>query len=184
MKRTGSRGFSLLELMIVVGILLVISAVAIPKMFNSIALMRLRSATGRASGVIQDARMLAVKQNTYEKVLFTALPGSSSWVAYIDLDNSNSVQSTEPQAQLGGTIVYAASPTGPPAMDTATLGFTPVTSTTVSFNPRGLPCSAAGTCAVGFAFYFTDGRSAWAAVSVSPAGRIKTWMWTGSAWGN
>jgi hypothetical protein len=53
-----------------------------------------------------------------------------------------------------------------------------------------LPCTySGGNCtSAGFVYYFMDhrpmGRSGWAAVSISPAGRLKRWFWSGSTWVN
>jgi hypothetical protein len=43
------------------------------------------------------------------------------------------------------------------------------------------PCTSSG-----FLYYFKDmsqkGSKGWAALSISPAGRIKKWFWSGSNW--
>ena len=81
-------------------------------------------------------------------------------------------------------------PTGtgaPPALDDTTLGFTPQTGDP-SFNPTGLPCVySSGVCSnSGFVSYFHDarphGQMGWAALTISPAGRLKKWFWNGSSW--
>jgi prepilin-type N-terminal cleavage/methylation domain-containing protein len=66
---------------------------------------------------------------------------------------------------------------------------TPATNN-VCFNSRGIPCNCPATipnyCTAitnGYAFYFQQ-NSQWAAVGVSPAGRIKTYFWDGQAWAN
>jgi hypothetical protein len=45
-------------------------------------------------------------------------------------------------------------------------------------------CTNAGS--TGFIEYFKDNRiggsGGWAAISITPAGRIKRWFWSGSAW--
>ncbi len=75
------------------------------------------------------------------------------------------------------------------------LDFKPQSATVLpSFNARGLPCvvsgslcnTSAGGAPVGF-LYFLEGQQAfkgtgWAAVSVSPAGRVKVWVWSGKSW--
>lgn len=189
MKRPRSRnshgGFSLVELMVVVMIVLVISVVAIPNIMNSINNVRLRSMVGTVSGVIQAGRMQAVKANRQYVVRFATVGGSA--VVFVDLDGDGAVQATEPQAQLGGTIIQVAAPVGTTPLDAATLGFTPQTGN-LAFNPRGLPCTTSGTCGVGFVIYFTDQRTVGgagaAAVSITPAGRVKAWMWSGTNWGD
>jgi prepilin-type N-terminal cleavage/methylation domain-containing protein len=184
MKRApSSRGFSLVELMVVVMIIMVISVVAIPNIMNSINNVRLRSMVGTVSGVIQNGRMLCIKANRQYTVRFS-MAGASS-VAFVDVNGDGTPQSIEPQAQLGGTIIQVAAPVGTTPLDNTVLGFTPQAGN-LTFNARGLPCTSAGVCGVGFVMYFTDqrrvGGTGYAAVSVTPAGRVKTWMWAGASW--
>ena len=186
------RGFSLLELMVVVGILLVVAALAIPNFMTMTANARLRSGMSSFSGLLQNCRMIAVKKNRIMTVHFSVL--SNGPVGYVKdaTVTSPTLESTDPQVELGAPVTKVVSPTGPGApgalLDSSTLGFTPQTGDP-SFNPRGMPCSYSGTTCTpnaGFVYYFTDsrpmGKNAWAAVSVTPAGRVKTWFWSGSAW--
>ena len=186
MRDRRASGFSLLELLIVVGILMAIAAMATPKMMTVIADVRLRGAVNSASGVVQQARMLAIRDASLRKIKYSNLATGGS--VYVDLNDDGAVQATEPQAQMGSTILAYSAPTGISALTATNLGYTPTTVTTMMFNSRGIPCSASSTCGAGMVFYFTDSRTmgspGWGAVSVSPAGRVKTWLWTGSAWGN
>ena len=179
-------GFSLLELMIVVGILMVIAAMAMPKLMTTIADVRLRGAVNSASGIIQQARMMSIKDNQLRKVKYSNI--ASGGFVYVDVNDDSAIQATEPQVQMGSTILGFNAPTGLPALVQSNLGYSPVTTSVLMFNSRGIPCSATNTCGSGMVIYFTDSRTVgspgWAAVSVSPAGRVKTWMWTGSGWGD
>ncbi len=185
MRHRRASGFSLLELMIVVGILMVIAAMAMPKIMTSVADVRLRSAINSASGIIQQARMMAIKDNQLRKIKYTNV--ASGGFVYVDV-RDDGMDAMDPQVQMGSTILGYNAPTGLPALVQTNLGYTPVTTSVLMFNPRGLPCSAVNTCGSGMVIYFTDSRRVgspgWGAVSVSPAGRVKTWMWTGSAWGD
>jgi hypothetical protein len=143
------------------------------------------------NGIFQNCRMMAVKTNRMMTTHFTP-PSSGGIMAYIKLatDTSPAVR-TDVQVELEKPIVAFTTPSGtnaPVAIADATLGYTPQTGD-VSFNSRGLPCANLGlTCPNnGFVYYFKDtrrtGNSGWAAVSISPAGRIKKWFWGGTAWG-
>jgi Tfp pilus assembly protein FimT len=186
LRHRSASGFSLLELMIVVGIMMVIAAMAMPKLMTTIADVRMRGAVNSASGLMQQSRMLAIKDNMLRKVKYSNV--ASGGFMYVDVNDDGVIQATEPQVQMGSTIMAYSAPTGLPALIATNLGYTPATVSTIMFNPRGIPCSAVNTCGAGMVVYFTDSRNVgspgWGAVSVSPAGRVKTWMWTGSAWGD
>lgn len=185
-RKHSAAGFSLIELMIVVGILMVVAAMATPKIMTVVADARMRGAVNSASGLMQQARMAAIKDNQLRKVKYSNI--ASGGFMYVDVNDDGTIQSTEPQVQMGNTILAYSTPTGIPALASTDLSYTPVVVSTVMFNSRGLPCSATTTCGSGMVIYFTDTRNVgspgWGAVSVSPAGRVKTWMWNGSSWGD
>ena len=186
-------GFSLLEMTVVVSILLVISAILAPTMMTVIANSRLRSGTTSLSGILQSCRMVAIKGNRTESVHYTVI--SHGPLAYIKdaTVSSPTVSSSDSQVELGAPVSLVSTLTGPGApsvaLDNTILGFTPATSD-ASFNSRGSPCTySGGSCTnSGFVFYLTDtrplGKSGWAAVTISPAGRIQKWFWNGYAWAN
>ena len=179
--------------MVVVAITLVLTVIAIPNITNVVANARLRGAATSLSGLLQDARMQAVKTNRTMTVHFTSV--SVGPYAYVKdaTAASTSIAATDTQVQLGAPIIQVTTPSGssPTQLGSTELGF----STAViypnlpSFNPRGLPCQySSGTCtSAGFVYYFTDVRKqngSWTAVSISPAGRIKQWFWYGNKWGS
>jgi prepilin-type N-terminal cleavage/methylation domain-containing protein len=182
-------GFSLLELVVVMAMSLVVAAVAAPNVMNTLANARLRSGISTVSGAVQSTRMLAVKNNKTYTARYTT--NSSGAVVYTDLDNNGSFDVGEPIAQLGSTVSLSSLPVSgtPSALDSTLLGFTPTTGVPPSFNSRGIPadCSSSPcTPNQGFVYYFTDQRplngNGWAALSITPAGRIKVWIWNGSSW--
>ena len=183
------RGFSLIELTVVILIVLLVAGIAVPNIATAIANVQLRGAASNLSGLIQSGRLAAVKNNVTCTVRFglTNMQG-----AYVDLNKNGQFDSTEPMIQFGGNVTQVSAPSGagsPSALDGAggPLGWT-ATSGNVSFNPRGLPCDVTrNPCAtsVGYVFYLRDTRTSgngWAAVSVTAAGRIKVWTWDGTAW--
>lgn len=186
-------GFSLIELTVVVSILLVVSAIFTPAVITVVANARLRGGTTSLSGMLQSCRMIAVKQNRTMSVHFTVI--SHGPLVYVKeaTVSSPTVASTDPQVELGApvTLVSSLSTPGAPsiALDNSILGFAPATSD-ASFNPRGSPCAySGGNCTnSGFVYYLTDtrplGKNGWAAVTISPAGRIQKWFWNGYGWGS
>jgi prepilin-type N-terminal cleavage/methylation domain-containing protein len=181
-------GFTLLELLIVVAITVVVAAIAIPNIINGIAQYRLRGAASDLSGLIQKSRMLSVSQNKQYPVHRTTTGGFD--YAWADLDNDFTLDDNEKinSLQLPRGVVFD-SGGGGLSLSSMSLGFTPVIGLPV-FTARGLPCVVSGgACTAtgqGYIQYLRQDRSigatAWAAVTVTPAGRVRVWTWNGSAW--
>jgi type II secretion system protein H len=76
MKKDNSRGFSLLELMVVVVIVGVLVAVAVPNMRGWQAKRDMNSAAREIASVLQQARSEAVRRNTVVWVQFTPADNS------------------------------------------------------------------------------------------------------------
>ena len=190
-KDTGrAAGFSLIEISVVILISLIVGMIAIPNMVSVISNARLHAGVTSMSGLLQATRMEAVKKNETLTTHFATINGATlvGWVKPAAAAPTR--LPTDLQAQWEAPVMMMTTPTGvgaPSAISTSVLGFTPQT-TEPSFNTRGLPCLwDSGTCANnGFLYYFKDtsrqGSQGWAALSISPAGRIKKWFWTGSAW--
>jgi prepilin-type N-terminal cleavage/methylation domain-containing protein len=187
-KRHG--GYSLIEIALVVTIILILSALAIPNASSAIANIRLRGAASDFAGLVQQTRIAAVKGNTVQTIHFGVPSGNG---AYIDSNGDGSFTTGEPQIQFGGNVNQVASPGGTPSNLDATctpLGWT-ATAGNISFNARGLTCDSTATpCGtnVNYIFYFEDtrisGGHGWAAVSITAAARSKVWYWNGSSWIN
>jgi type II secretory pathway pseudopilin PulG len=192
-------GFSLVELAIVVLVALVAAAIIIPNVLLAVTNLKLRASAGDLAGLMQQARILAAKNNTTYAILYGTRSGAQ--IAYIDLNGNGSFDVGEPLVEFSGTSVPAASaPSGsggqPPAYvlagdsgagsydNTSTLGYT----------GRGLPCNydtttTPATCSTPaakyFVYYLTDarvGQPGWAAVVVTKSGRCKIVTWNGGTW--
>jgi Tfp pilus assembly protein FimT len=190
----GADGFSIVELLIVCAIMMTFAAIALPSVFNVMSAAQASVTTGQLSSLFQSCRIDAVKQNRTKALHFTTDSGRS--VAFTQNSAEDAAfASAERKLFLARGMVYVDSPSGdgaPTALDSTALWGS--TSTLMvgdtSFNPRGLPCSfSGGACATGhgsvYYFRYTGlGSTRWLAISVSPAGRVKTWSWTGSKWGD
>jgi len=195
-------GFSLLEVTVVVAIGLMITAIGLPRMSNVIANMKLRSSMTSVSGLLQNTRAIAIQQNkTMTAKHFNRDTSPYSLVYYVkNATDASAFSQTDTQVWMEAPITPYPAPTGvsaPVAITSSALSFTPQAVDTsvpiyASFNSRGLPClapvpPATGACSnYGFIEYFKDNRiggsGGWAAISVTPVGRIKRWFWNGSSW--
>ena len=192
--KRGQGGFTLFEVAVVLGVGMILTAIALPRMATVIANQKLRGSMTTASSFLQNVRMAAIKKNrTMTALHFNRTDPPYSLVYWTKEPTDSSSYSTEfSQVEMEAPITPFDAPTGPGApsvIANSDLGLLvdPEVSDP-SFNSRGLPCKVSGTDCDNKAFikYFKDNRiggsGGWAAVSITPAGRIKRWFWTGSAW--
>lgn len=188
-------GFSLIELLIVMAVMLVVAAIAMPTVANTLDAYRLRGSLSEVTNLTQRCRLLALKKNDTARLFMTTSNGNV--VLYCkETTDASALNSKDPQLQLTPQFSIPGLPTGGPTQLTAngmwgSSGSTFRTDLDPYFNSRGLPCDAVGVgsaCSTitGYVYYFkyTRGKPRWAAVSVSPASRIQNWYWTGTSWGN
>jgi len=202
-----SRGMSLLELCIVVSILLILAAMLTPRILTALANTRLRGSATEAANFLQRARLSAIRNNRFVTVRYVALPNAGGNFVYADTfppginanDGSgdgqyNGVANGEALVNLGRGVQFVQGGNPIFGANLITSGGGVMTSgdapLRVTWSARGLPCVSNGiTCTnpgaapIAYAYFLNDGSAnGWAAVTVSAAGRIKVWMWTGAAW--
>lgn len=194
-KRFASQaGFTLTELLVVVAIISVVVGLSIPNFTRSIDNAKLKAATQKLAAVYQDARLRATQNNTPYEVLMSA-PGASASQACIDLDGDGICGAGDPMTVFPAQV--SLNNAGVPlVLNPAELGFTPSNidqTLGIGWNSFGMPCqrsSSAAPCATvaGWIQYLQFRRSGgdvlYAAVAVSPTGRIKTWIYDPSGNGN
>lgn len=191
-------GFSILELVVAVTIILILAGVALPSAMQTWYDLQLRSAGSQVADLMQRARMVAAKRNAICPIGYRVNNGLQQ--VYLDLNRSGNLDAGDPYIDLPSSIVAAAgAPTGgtnqPPAyaLNTDTTSGTPYDNTnTLAFSSRGLPCNYVSTTtpptcttpsASYFVYYFQDNRpTGLVAVLVTKAGRTKVLLWNGTTW--
>lgn len=197
-----TRGFSLIELLVVVGIIMVVAAMALPNIMTAMDNVRMHSAMRDVIGLMQQARQTAVKDNRFYTLRQN--PNDRNTI-FVDFSNDGFLQSNavagppvqppEPAVQLPARLTYQAG--GFPVFNNALVGanFVPQAAWP-SFNARGLPCVVQGVAcnshagavnpgqsgaSVNYICYFSEQRTfgpvAWSAITVSSAGRMKAWFY-------
>jgi prepilin-type N-terminal cleavage/methylation domain-containing protein len=196
-------GFTLAELLVVVTIIMVVGGLSIPSLNRAIDNARLKGATQKLAAAYQDARIRATQDNTSYEVLVSP-PGIKPAKVCIDLDGDGTCGPSEPVTTFPMQVTLTNLGV-PVPLDSSQLNF-PVANTEnsamhnqqdvlvpgLAWNARGLPCqrnSAASPClASGWIQHLQLQRSGsdimYAAVTVSPTGRVKTWVYIPSGNGN
>ena len=196
-----SRGFTLIELLVVIAMALVIAATAAPTMSNVVSSARIRGTMSSMATYTQRARADAIRSNKTKSV-WNVLSNGEYFVYSADGNNTApGMSAADGLMPAGKQVVYVGNPTtsNVPAILDPTMAFgsssVSVGNAAISFNSRGIPClwdTSTGLCgnsgSQAFVWYYVFqppfGSNRWAALTVSPAGRIKNWYWDGAAWKN
>jgi len=187
-------GFTLLELVMVIAIMLAVAAYAIPTFLSAVSDYRLKNTMSQVAGLLQQQRMTSVRLNTTYWLQSTTSNGRT--IAWFEPSSGNGQwDSGEPMIEFPSNVTLPSSGfPGTTALYTAASINPETPGTTVQFNARGLPCigspcsnyDTTNSKSVGFVIYFQGtsnyGRNMWGAVTITPAGRVRTWFWNGSAY--
>lgn len=192
--KRSERGLSLTELVVVVAIVLVIAAIAIPNGVTAWYNAQLRASAAELSDYMQQMRIQAARRNATYNLQYQTVSGLQQVSVQ---DASGNVIGTPINLPRQFSMASGA-PTGsgqPTAytLATDTTSGTPCDNTcTLAFSSRGLPCkydtsTTPATCstpaATYFVYYIINGRpNGWAAVLVTKAGRTKPMVWNGTSW--
>ena len=183
------RGFSLLELMVSVAIIMILAGFTVPRVMNTITDVKLRYVASNLGGLLQQARMQAVRRNTWYAVQQTVLPsGDPAFYAHV---RGNAYAAGDPALPLATQETGFIGPgSGAPHENFFTGGTFAINpgADNPSFNARGLPCIAvanANNCpqnaGQGYAIFLSkplfSGNLAWAAVIVTPSGHTQIWTY-------
>jgi prepilin-type N-terminal cleavage/methylation domain-containing protein len=196
-----SRGFTIIELLVVVAIMCIVMAIAVPTMTTTVDSFRMRGSMTESANMALRCRMAAIKRDTSQRLHITTV--GTTLVTFITDQNDANVAPVVGDPQMSGQYWFPPQfnaigvPTGagaPPQMTALFMwgsAIAPNVNVDPYFNTRGLPClpNAAGVCdaTTGFVYYIRylrAGNVRWSAMSISPAGRVQTWFWNGASWGN
>lgn len=178
----GECGLSLSELVIVVTIGILVTAMAVPTLITAANNYRLRSSVVDVNTFLQQVRIQAIRDNKSYNIA-SDLAGTRVFAETVNVNGS--WDSGEPLVMLQRNVSMD---TGLSSPAISNLGFTP-SSTNLGFTSRGVPCSGvvpacstwSGNQQVGFVIYLSSNGS-WGAISVTPSGRFRSWSYNGGVW--
>ena len=196
-KRT-QRGFSLLELLIVISIVMIIAAMATPSVLNTVRRYQLESAARNVASVLMRARYESIRLNRRVNTIYGAPAGSNPAMFGVDEDGPPPVypdgilEASEPQIAISTSVQMGG--VGQPAFTSMGVNYTALTQPpafqiafgsvgTVIYQPTagaGNPWIESNTIYVILLQHNITQQ--WAAVTITPAGRVRVWIWNGSAW--
>lgn len=182
--RSRESGFTILETLFVVGLIGVISAIAVPQLTNSLAYFRISGDARSISNAIAVVKMRAAS-NFSRTRLYVNIPGkwhrietwnkaTSQWVA----------ESGATYLSTNTTFGFGVVSTAPPNTQATIAQSSPCTDNTganitntacVMFNSRGVPVDNTFAPTATNALYVTDGGSVYG-VTVAATGMMRMWQ--------
>jgi prepilin-type N-terminal cleavage/methylation domain-containing protein len=194
------RGFSMIELMMVVGILAIVAAMAIPAYMSYLRNYRVRNDANNIVGLTTIARMRAGANFSRAAVSCDAPAGVPSTCRIYTLQNASSgtactlsTWTLEPQQYTFSATVQFGIPTAATVgvMGQSTIspvqvnpGVTPAPPPyTLYFNSRGWPVDCNGNAVTNYALYLQDQPGVFSvAVGIDPSGRGQVYLLTGNSY--
>jgi Tfp pilus assembly protein FimT len=196
-----SCGLTLVELIVAIAISMVIAGMVVINAQSITRSIRLSESATNYANLLQQARIRAVQDDRYYTILTTTGTTSSPPTAFVDIAGSGTYATNDPMTVMATGVTASGSSSGPnitglksqflPAGASAQ-GSLNTTAAGPTFGPRGLPCTPATsagytTCPfltpTSYVTFFQNSQSQkWAAVTVTPAGRIRQWSYDGSNW--
>jgi type IV fimbrial biogenesis protein FimT len=107
-----TRGFSLVELLVSVVILVVLAAIAVPTLLRAYRSYQLSDAASKLSGMMKSARFSAIRKNTH--INCPIQQNGSTWTVWADLDGDSAPTPGEPQILISGMVQMLGAGSVPP----------------------------------------------------------------------
>jgi len=183
-RRSPRNGFSLVELVLSLAVLLIITTLAVPVVVRSLQSYQLNATASQLAGMLKYAKFDAIRQNT--QVTLMIRPSSGNWNVWVDSNGDGIRDGAEPEMIISGSqtlLVASAAPS--PSHILASLGpggsslpwmVLSGSSADITFDQRGvLVYPGAATV---YALYLgnpNDPSSGYRAILTLPSGAVQVW---------
>jgi len=180
-KKSKNSGFTLLEVMVVVGIISVVIGIAVPNIISWLPKYRLKSAARDIISFMQEVKLEAIKTNTTLEIIFdnSGTPG----FYYLDLDGNGTHDPGEQRINLSSYLSGVSFGSGSAVNDWKKPTPDPITSSVnfsgsvkLRFSGRGMSNTP------GTVFINNKDNDICYAITVLTTGAINTRKWTGTTW--
>jgi len=198
LRRSLRDGFSLVELVLSLAVLLVITTLAIPVVVRSLQTYQLNSTASQLAGMLKFTKFDAIRQNT--AVSCQIKQSGTNWVVWVDSNGDNIPDGAEPQMALAIAGAYTLLPASsvPSTSSIATtlgpggssLSWTVLSGSNAAlwYDQRGVVVSpppgsvVANTVSVLYLGNPNDPTSGYRAIITLPSGAVQ--VWSASSGGN
>jgi len=180
-KRRGAKGFSAVELVVAMAVVLVIGGIAVPSITTNLRVYQLNSVASIVADQFKSSRFDAIRRNVPQTCYITAVPGgyrlwtdAQGTAAYVNTDHTtliNTQQTLESSVPTGSALTSALSVSGTTVLSGGS---------SLTFDARG---AVSGSTAVNVLYigYPNNASYGYRAVVVMPSGSVQIWTPGGSA---
>jgi type IV fimbrial biogenesis protein FimT len=188
-RRSRRNGFSLVELLLSLAVLLILTTVAVPVVLRSLQTYQLNSTASQLAGMLKFTKFGAIRQNTH--VSCQIIQQSANWLVWVDLNGNTLADATEPQMIISGSFTLLPASSVPSTASIASTlgaassyGWTVISGSNgdIMYDQRGVVVTYSGgnivTATTIYALYLgnpNDPNSGYRAVITLPSGAVQVW---------
>jgi prepilin-type N-terminal cleavage/methylation domain-containing protein len=179
-RRLSTRGFSFTELLVVVSIIMVLSAIALPRVNGVVQSYRVGVDARAIASQLTLARVRAGSYNNNARINFNSCSSTSYQLEIYNTGTSSyQLDTNTGVAHLSTGVTFGYGSISTPAGSQSTITNSPCY---VIFNSRGIPVDSSGNPTANYTIYVINNQNLCYAVTVLLSGRIQVWEYSGSAW--
>lgn len=176
-KARKSQGFSITELIVAFGVILVVAAIAAPQVTRAIRIYRLNGAASDVANMIQRARYEAIRRNVITRARAVQIAGGQ-WQVWVDNDNDAAVDTNEPFIFLPPDMSFLALADVPAVNSMGYQNVQLPVNNAIAFDSRGTVDFGIGGAPAVIAVFLgvpNDSSYGYRAIALTPSGKTKVW---------